>query len=135
MENSDIRNGSVLTLMICPAFVLLKGGTLTTGLWILQQACILVCFKRLNGCSSLISVTILDGVTSIGDNAFDGCSSLTSVTIPDSVTSIARTAFSTYQDGEYISNPSLTVIASRGSYAVQYCEVEGIKYTYPDALD
>ena len=40
------------------------------------------------------SVTIGNGVTSIGDYAFYNCSSLTSVTIPDSVTSIGSSAFS-----------------------------------------
>ena len=41
-----------------------------------------------DGCSSLTSITIPDGVTSIGYEAFSGCSSLTSITIPDSVTFI-----------------------------------------------
>ena len=61
-------------------------------------------YKSVNGMllskdgTSLISgvngdVTIPDGVTSIGDNAFLGCSSLTSVTIPNSVTSIGFWAF------------------------------------------
>ena len=45
------------------------------------------------GCSSLTSVTIPAGVTSIGDSAFYGCSSLTSVTIPESVTSIGCAVF------------------------------------------
>jgi hypothetical protein len=45
-------------------------------------------------CSSLTNVTIGDGVTSIGDDAFSGCYSLTSVTIPNSVTSIGDSAFS-----------------------------------------
>ena len=45
------------------------------------------------GCSRLTSVTIPDGVTSIGGGAFQYCSSLTSVTIPDSVTSIGDYAF------------------------------------------
>ena len=44
-------------------------------------------------CASLTSVTIPNGVTSIGDDAFDACTSLTSVTIPDSVTSIGVSAF------------------------------------------
>lgn len=44
-------------------------------------------------CSSLTSVTIPNGVTSIGDEAFEQCTSLTSVTIPNSVTSIGRLAF------------------------------------------
>ena len=46
-----------------------------------------------HGCSSLISITIPDTVTSIGYSAFYNCSSLTSVTIPDSVTSIGEDAF------------------------------------------
>ena len=40
------------------------------------------------GYTSLTSVTIGKGVTSIGDYAFDGCISLTSVAIPASVTSM-----------------------------------------------
>ena len=46
------------------------------------------------GCTSLSSVTIPDSVTSIGYYAFYGCTSLSSVTIPDSVTSIGSYAFS-----------------------------------------
>ena len=46
-----------------------------------------------SGCSSLTSLTIPSGVTSIGHSAFEGCSSLTSLTIPSSVTSIGYSAF------------------------------------------
>ena len=45
------------------------------------------------GCSGLTSVTIPNSVTSIGDSAFSGCSGLTSVTMPNSVTSIGFHAF------------------------------------------
>ena len=47
-----------------------------------------------NGCHSLTSVKIPDGVTSIGSGAFYECNSLKSVTIPDSVTSIGNNALS-----------------------------------------
>lgn len=43
---------------------------------------------------SLTSVTIGDSVTTIGNGAFRSCGSLTSVTIPNSVTSIGASAFS-----------------------------------------
>ena len=38
-------------------------------------------------------VTIGDGITSIGDNAFHGCSGLTELTLPNSITSIGWYAF------------------------------------------
>ena len=44
-------------------------------------------------CRNLKSITIPDGVSSIGERAFASCKALTSITIPDSVTSIGREAF------------------------------------------
>ena len=44
-------------------------------------------------CTNLTSINIPDGVTSIGDLAFYGCSSLTSINIPDGVTSIGDWTF------------------------------------------
>lgn len=44
-------------------------------------------------CKGLKSIIIPDSVMSIGDWAFGGCSSLNSITIPDSVTSIDSKAF------------------------------------------
>lgn len=41
----------------------------------------------------IITVTISDGVTGIGDCAFDDCTSITSIVIPDSVTTIGERAF------------------------------------------
>ena len=43
--------------------------------------------------SEITSISLPEGLTSIGDYAFDGCASLTSVTIPNSVTSIGECAF------------------------------------------
>lgn len=44
-------------------------------------------------CSEPTSITIPDSVTSIGDHAFYNCSNLTSITIPNDVTSIRSHAF------------------------------------------
>ena len=45
------------------------------------------------GCRSLTSIEIPDGVESIGNGAFEDCSSLTSIKIPSSVTSIEDRTF------------------------------------------
>ena len=44
-------------------------------------------------CSNMASITIPNSVTSIGDCAFYGCSGLTSVAIPNNITSIGVDAF------------------------------------------
>jgi len=49
--------------------------------------------RAFEGCSDLTEVIIPDGVVSIGDGAFYNCSSLVSVFIPDSVTYIGDEAF------------------------------------------
>ena len=46
-----------------------------------------------SSCSSLTSIILPNSVTSIGSRAFYDCSSLTSITIPNSVTSIGSGAF------------------------------------------
>ncbi len=71
------------------------------------------------GCSSLTSVTIPDSVTSIGEYAFYDCDSLTSITIPDSVTSIGDSAFS-----GCLSLTSITV----GENNTVYSSQDGILY-------
>lgn len=50
-------------------------------------------YSAFNGCTSLKSIAIPDGVTSIDDYTFYNCTSLTSIVIPDSVTSIGEDAF------------------------------------------
>ena len=73
------------------------------------------------GSSQVKTVIIEDGVTSIGDRAFDGCTKLTRVVIPDSVTSIGYGSFR----GCY-SLPSVAIpdsVTSIGDSAFAYCKV------------
>ena len=68
-------------------------------------------------CSSLTSVTIPDSITSIGSWAFAGCSSLTSVSIPSSITSIGNSAFRDCSSLTSVSIPnSVTSIGNYGFY-------------------
>ena len=71
------------------------------------------------GCSSLTSITIPDSVTSIGRSAFDGCSSLTSITIPDGVTSINNNTFHHCSSLASITIPDS--VTSIGEYAFDGC--------------
>lgn len=50
--------------------------------------------EAFSGCSSVLNLTIPDGVTAIGNFAFAGCSGLESVTVGNGVTSIGYYAFS-----------------------------------------
>ena len=45
------------------------------------------------GCDSLTSITLPDGLESIGEGAFESCSSLTSITLPDGLESIGERTF------------------------------------------
>ncbi len=50
-------------------------------------------FGGFTGCTSLRSITLHDGITSIGKETFKGCSNLESINIPNSIKSIHSTAF------------------------------------------
>ena len=79
------------------------------------------------GCSSLKTVTILEGLTTIGNDAFNNCSSLESVTLPNSITSIGQfgnffghptIVYNEYENGLYLGNsdnPYLYLCAIRNS--------------------
>ena len=74
--------------------------------------------KAFNGCS-LKSIEIPASVTSIGSSAFHGCSSLTSIKIPNSVTSIEMGTFQRCSALTSIEIPDS--VTSIGSQAFEYC--------------
>ena len=62
----------------------------------------------------------------IGDSAFVGCFALSAVALPEGLTSIGEGAFDGCSD-------TLTLTVPRDSYAQQYAIDNGIPYTCSDA--
>lgn len=71
------------------------------------------------GCTGIKSITIPDGVASIGNYTFYNCKSLTSITIPDGVTRIGTYAFYGCSAIESIVIPD--GVTSIGTYAFNGC--------------
>ena len=84
-------------------------------------------------CTSLTSVTFGDNsaLTSIGSYAFEYCTSLTSITIPDGVTSIGDYVFYCCSSLTSITIPD--AVTSIGDYAFYYC-TSLTSITIPDAV-
>lgn len=81
--------------------------------------------------SSICTVTVSDGVTSIGDYSFEGCGYLAAITLPDGLTSIGCSAFRDCDDLESITFPD--GLTSIGFSAFQSCS--GLKsITLPTGL-
>ena len=68
-------------------------------------------------CSSLTSATIPNSVTGIGNWAFYGCSSLTSATIPYSVTSIGEDAFNGCKSLTSVTIPNSVTSIANGAFS------------------
>ena len=75
--------------------------------------------KAFDDCEGLTSITIPEGVTSIGDRAFSYCSGLTSITIPKGVTAIGYRTFSRCSNLTSITIPE--GVTAIGEEAFSYC--------------
>jgi hypothetical protein len=85
------------------------------------------------GCRSLTSITIGNGVTSIGVSSFYGCRSLTSITIPDGVTSIGANAFHSCTSLTSITFGENSQLTSIRNYAFNSC-TSLTSITIPDGV-
>lgn len=87
-------------------------------------------FSSWSSNNSLISVTIAESVTTIGEYAFYYCSALSSITIPESVTRIGRYAF----DGTawYNNQPDGLVYAGRVAYGYKGSMTSGTQIRLED---
>ena len=102
---------------LCNGADLYIGGELVTEVVVPES--ITTIGYQLTGCTSLTSITIHSGVTSIGNWAFYECSSLTSIEIPAGVTSIGDSAFAYCSSLTSIEIPA--GVTSIGSWAFGYC--------------
>ncbi|MBP5405044.1 MAG: leucine-rich repeat domain-containing protein [Clostridia bacterium] len=84
-------------------------------------------------CSTLFSVSLGEGVTSIGDSAFKDCAALTSVKIPSTVESVGTEAFSgcselnynKYDNALYLGDDEdpYRILVKADSSAIESCEI------------
>ena len=85
-------------------------------------------------CRGLTSLTLPDGITSIGYCAFYGCSGLTSLTLPDGITSMGFWAFCNSSGLTSLTIPA--GITSIHSLAFQYCSgLKEVRICINDNLD
>jgi len=68
-------------------------------------------------CTNLKSITIPNSVTGIGANAFNNCTSLASITIPNSVTNIGSDAFSNCTGLKSIAVPKSVTEIGEGAFS------------------
>ena len=73
--------------------------------------------EAFRGCAGLISIVMPDSITNIGEKAFYGCSGLTSIDIPDSIKSIDDKAFHDCSGLTSIDIPDSVTIIGRSAFS------------------
>jgi len=88
-----------------------------------------ISYCAFRNCTSLVQITLPDGVTSIGSNAFQGCSSLMQLDLPDSLATIGTHAFYGCANLTQLTIPDSLVrlhpYAFYGCSAIRLCSPKG----------
>jgi len=82
----------------------------------IQEGTLGIAASSFQSCSTLISASIPNSVTSIGESAFSGCTDMTSITIGNSVASIGNSAFYNCRSVTSIDIPNSVTSIGNGAF-------------------
>ncbi|MEO1814426.1 MAG: leucine-rich repeat protein [Acetobacterium sp.] len=94
-----------------------SGGTVTIPATLDEKPVLKIDIRAFASCTSLTTVTIPAGVTSISFQAFSGCSNLTTITVPESVQSVGDQAFYNCSRLKSVSMPGVISVGDRAFYS------------------
>ena len=103
-----------------PYLVLWDGTDITSSSYTVKPDCRIIYYSAFRNCTSLTSITLPEGLTSVGEYAFYNCAGLTSITLPEGLTSIGEYAFSNCDKLTSITLPE--GLTSIGDRAFEYCD-------------
>ena len=119
LQFNDSENGMYLGNSSNKYLVLVKAKSTEITSCTINVKTKIVCSYAFKGCASLTSITIPEGVTSIGYGVFMNCTSLTTVKISGSVTCISEYAF--YGCSKLTSITITKGVTRIGGYAFSGC--------------
>ena len=116
-ERDDGAGDSEYTGLVIENGVVTKCDSNATGHITIPEGVTSIGKEAFSNCSSLASVTIPDSVESIGDGAFKGCASLATVTIGNGVESIGDGAFNVCTSLASVTIPGSVTSIGEGAFA------------------
>lgn len=95
-------------------------------------------YKAFANCSNLATITIPEGVTTIGDEAFSGCSKLTSISLPSTIQNLTGKTFANWYGTLKVTSNDLSfengaLFNSNKQKLIAYCSNSN-NYTIPTSV-